>query len=92
MVRLKTHFKVDMGADGNLLPLAEFFKHFPDANTNELTRTRDPHTKLCAYNQTEIRQSSVCELMVQYQSSKKICDSENLKLVMVHFNSVENET
>ena len=26
---MKTHFKVDTGADGNLLPL-EFFKHFPE--------------------------------------------------------------
>ena len=26
---MKTHFKVDTGADGNLLPKGEFFKHFP---------------------------------------------------------------
>ena len=53
---MKTHFKVDTGADGNLLPSADFFKHFPDANMNELARTIDPHTKLYAYNQTETRQ------------------------------------
>ena len=29
---MKPHFKVDTGADGNLLPLGEFFKHFPEAN------------------------------------------------------------
>ena len=29
---LKTHFKVNTGADGNLLPLGEFFKHFPNPN------------------------------------------------------------
>ena len=29
---LKTHFKLDTGADGNLLPLGEFFKHFPNVN------------------------------------------------------------
>ena len=47
---MKTHFKVDIGADGNLLPLGEFFKHFPEANLNDLANTVDPHTKLYAYN------------------------------------------
>ena len=28
----KAHFKVDTGSDGNLLPLAEFFKHFLSSN------------------------------------------------------------
>ena len=46
-------FKVNTGADGNLLPLAEFFKHFPDANMNQLAKTRDSSTKLYAYNNTE---------------------------------------
>ena len=55
----KTRFKVDTGADGSLLPLAEFFKHFPDANLNDLARTVDPNTKLYAYNDTKIKQASV---------------------------------
>ena len=41
---MKTHFKVDKGADGNLLPLGEFFKHFPDANMTQLAKIIDPHT------------------------------------------------
>ena len=53
---MKTHFKVDTGADGNLLPLGEFFKHFPDANMTQLAKTIDPYTKLYAYNNTEIKQ------------------------------------
>ena len=53
---MKTCFKVDTGADGNLLPLGEFFKHFPEANLNDLAKTIDPHTKLYAYNNTEIKQ------------------------------------
>ena len=32
---MKTNFKVDTGADDNLLPLGEFFKHFPEANLND---------------------------------------------------------
>ena len=103
----KTRFKVDTGADGNLLPLAEFFKHFPNANLNDLARTVDPSTTLYAYNNTEIKQLGVCELLVEYQKKTKICefyvvdfpttilgihDSESLKLLTVHFNAVESVT
>ena len=51
---MKTHFKVDTGADGNLLPLGEFFTHFPQDNLKDLTKMVDPHTKLYTYNNTEI--------------------------------------
>ena len=72
---MKTHFKVDTGADGNLLPLSEFFKHFPEANLNDLAKTVDPHTKLYAYNNTEIKQLGVCELFVEYKSNRKSVSS-----------------
>ena len=64
---LETCFKVDIGADGNLLPLAEFFKHFPDANINQLAKTRD------SSNNTEIKQLGVCELLAEYRERRKIC-------------------
>ena len=70
---MKTHFKVDIGADGNLLPLGDFFKHFPNANMTQLAKTTDPHTKLYAYNNTEIKQLGVCELLVEYKTNRKIC-------------------
>ena len=70
---MKTCFKVDSGPDGNLLPLGEVFKHFPEANLNDLAKTVDPHTKLYAYNNTEIKQLGVCELLVEDRTNKKIC-------------------
>ena len=70
---LKTCFKVNTGADGNLLPLAEFFKHVPDAKMNQLARTIDSSTKLYAYNNTEIRQLGICELLVEYRDHCKSC-------------------
>ena len=103
---MKTHFKVDTGTDGNLLPLGEFFKHFPDANINDLAKTVDPHTKLYAYNNTEIKQLGVCKLLVEYKSNRKICkfhvvdfptailgthNSESLKLITIHFDSIGAE-
>ena len=51
---MKTCFKVDTGADGNL-PLCEFLKHFPEANLNDLAKTVDPYTKLYAYYNDEIK-------------------------------------
>ena len=104
---LKTHFKVDTGADGNLLPLAEFFKHFPDANMNQLAKTLDSSTKLYAYNNTEIKQLGICELLVEYRDRHKICqfyvvdfpsvilgihDSESLRLITIHFDCIGAET
>ena len=103
---LKTCFKVDTGAGGNLLPLGEFFKHLPEANLNDLAKTVDPYTKLYAYNNTEIKQLGVYELLVGYKTNSKICEfyvvdfctailgihgSESLKLVTVHFNSIDAE-
>ena len=106
-VNVVPHFKVDTGADGSLLPLGEFFKHFPEANLNDLAKTADLKMKLYAYYDTEIKQLGVCELLVEYQKNRKICefyvvdfltailgihDSESLKLLTVHFNSVETKT
>ena len=103
---LKTRFKVNTGADGNLLPLGEFFKHFPDTKMTQLARTIDPHAKLYAYNNTEIQQLGVCELLVEYKTRRKICefyvvdfptailgihDCESLKLITVHFDIIGAE-
>ena len=81
--------------------------HFPEANLNYLVKTVDPHTKLYVYNNTEIKQLGVCELLVAYKTNRKICefyvvdfptailgihDSESLKLITVPFDSIEAET
>ena len=71
---MKTHFKADTGADGNLLSLGEFFKNFPEANLNDLYKTVDPNTKLYTYNNTEIKQLGLCDLLVEYKSNRKICE------------------
>ena len=104
---MKTCFKADTEADSNLLPLGEFFKHFPEANLNDLAKTVDPHTKLYAYHNTEIKQLGACELLLEYKANRKICefyivdfptailgihDSGSLKLITVHFDNVDAET
>ena len=103
---MKTCFKVDTGADGNLLPLGEFFKHFPNANMNQLAKTIDSSTKLYAYNNTAIKQLGMCELLVEFREHHKICqfyvvdfptailgihNSESLRLITIHFDCVGAE-
>ena len=104
---LKTCFNVDTGADGNLLPLGEFFKQFSNANMTQLAKTIDIGMKLYAYNNTEIKQLGVCELLVEYREHCKICqfyvvdfstdilgmhDSESLGLITIHFDCIGAET
>ena len=72
----------------------------------QLAKAIDPHTKLYAYNNTEIKQLGVCELLVEYKTNRKICDfyvvdfptailgihdSESLKLITIHFDSIGAE-
>ena len=38
------------------------------------SKTVDPHTKLYAYNNTEIKQLGICELLVEYKVNRKICE------------------
>ena len=104
---LKTHFNFNTGADGNLLPLGEFFKHFPNVNMTQLAKTIDSSTKLYACNNTEIKQLGVCELLVEYRERHKICqfyvvgfptailgihNSESLGLITIHFDCIGAET
>ena len=104
---LKTCFKLDTDADGNLLPLEEFFKHSPNANMTQLAKTIDVGTKLYAYNNTEIEQLGACELLVEYREHCKICqfyvvdfptailgihDSESLGLITIYFDCIGAET
>ena len=102
---MKTHFKVNTGADGNLLPLGEFFKHFPNVNMTQLAKTIDSSTKLYAYNNTEIKQLGVCELLGEHRECCKICQfyvvdfptailgiHENLRLITIHFDCIGAET
>ena len=72
----------------------------------QLANTTDSHTKLYAYNNTEIKQLGVCELLVEYKANRKIREfyvvdfptailgihySESLKLITVYFDSIGAE-
>ena len=60
--------KVDTGAQGNILPLRIYKNMFPDnVDENGLpTGTAPSHTKLTAYNGTQIPQHGVCSIKCSF--------------------------
>ena len=49
-------YKVDMGSDGNIMPLCIYKKLIPRATIEQLVATRDTNIKLKMYNPTTITQ------------------------------------
>ena len=99
-------FKVDTGADGNLMPFSMFARLFPQVSLDALGRTVNKSVTLYAYNDTEIRQFGTCSIKLNFKGKSHVCkffvvqhetaiiginDSEKLGLVQVNFDMVKNE-
>ena len=97
-------FKIDTGADGNLMPISMFAVLFPRVNLDALSRTINKEVTLYAYNNTPIKQfgsvrlsfkgkSYVCRLFVVKHETALvgITDLEKLGLVQVNLDMVKNE-
>ena len=54
-VKLKQTFKVDTGANGNLMPITKFVKIFPRVSLDALARTIESGISLYAYNNMPIK-------------------------------------
>ena len=98
-------FKVDKGADGNLMPITMFTKLFPQVILDALGRTIEKGVTLYAYNNMPIKQYGTCNVKLSFKGRSSICkffmvehetaivgisDSERLKLVKVNFDMVRN--
>ena len=96
-------FKVDTGADGNLMPISMFSKIFPKVSLDALSQMI---ITLFAYNDTEIKQFRTCSVRLSFRKRSQVCkffvvehetaiigitDSEKLGLVSVNFDMVQNE-
>ena len=103
----KQLFKVDMGADGNLMPITMFMKLYPKISFETLSKTIDKGITLFAYNNTPIKQYGTCSVKVSFKGKQEICkfyvvehnttilgvsDSEKLGLVKVNFDMIQNKT
>ena len=99
-------FKVDTGADGNLMPISMFSKIFPKVSLDALSQTINKGVTLYAYNDTEIKQFGTCSARLSFRKRSQVCkffvvehetaiigitDSEKLGLVSVNFDMVQNE-
>ena len=99
-------FKIDTGADGNLMPIRMFAVLFPKVSLDALRRTVNRDVTLFAYNNTPIKQFGTCSVRLGFKNKSLVCkffvvehdtalvginDSEKLGLVKVNFDMVRNE-
>ena len=99
-------FKIDTGADGNLMPIMMFTKLFPKISLEALGRTIECGVTLFAYSIMPIKQFGTCSVKISFKEKQAICkfyvvkystaiigiaDSEKLNLVMVNFDVIEKE-
>ena len=103
----KQVFRVDTGADGNLMPITMFTKLYPKVSLENLAKTIDKGITLYAYNNTPIKQYGACSVKVSFKNRQEICkfyvvkhatailgvsDSEKLGLVKVNFDVIQSKT
>ena len=104
--RSKKVFKVDMGADGNLMPITMFMKLYPKISLETLAKTIDKGITLFAYNNTPIKQYGTCSVKVTFKGKQEICkfymvqhsttilgvnNSKKLGLVKVNFDVIQSK-
>ena len=105
--KLKQVFKIDTGADGNLIPITMFMKLYPKISLEMLAKTIDKGITLFAYNNTPIKQYGTCSVKITFNGKQEICkfyvvehatailgvsDSEKLGLVKVNFDVIQSKT
>ena len=98
-------FKVDTGANGNLMPISMFTKLFPKVSLHALGRMVEKGITLYAYNNTPIQQYRTCSVKLTFKGRSTIYkffmveletaivgigDAEKLRLVKVNFDMVKN--
>ena len=71
--RSKQVFKIDTGADGNLMPITMFMKLYPKISLETLAKTIDKGITQFAYNNTPIKQYGTCSVKVTFKGKQDIC-------------------
>jgi len=95
-LRKSVNYKIDTGADSNLLSVKTFRKLFPDVTNAQLESTKDTSVFLEAANGSEIEQLGKCKLSLCFRGKVCLCifyvvpgvtsllglpDTENLGLI-----------
>ena len=66
-------FKIDTGANGNLMPISMFAKLFPKVSLDALNRTVNKNVTLYAYNDMEIKQFGTCGIRLNFKGKTQVC-------------------
>ena len=73
-IRSGVNFKVDTGAEGNLLPVSDYVRLFPcsklDKFGNPINIKQNTNVKLIAFNGTEIKQYGVCSATLLHKGNR----------------------
>ena len=68
---VEIQYKIDMGSEGNIMPLYIFKKLFKNITEEQLKKSIKNHTRLCTYNGTNITQAGTCAVIIKYKNIKK---------------------
>ena len=107
--RCKTRetFKIDTGADGNLMQITMFAQLFPKIGLEMLGMTVESGITLFAYNNMPIKQFGKCSIRVNFKNKTANCkffvvehatvilginDSEKLGLFRVNFDMIDKSS
>ena len=60
-------FKIDTGADGNLMPIVMFTKLYPRISLETLKKYVESGITLYAYNNTPIKQYGTCSVKISFK-------------------------
>ena len=66
-------FKIDTGADGNLMPIKMFAVLFPKVSLDTLSKTINKGVTLFAYNNTPIKQFGMCSVRLSFKDRSLVC-------------------
>ena len=66
-------FKIDTGADGNLMSISMFTKLFPKISLEALEKMVEKGVTVFAYNNTPIKQYGTCSIRLSFKGNSAVC-------------------
>ena len=67
-------YKINMGSEGNIMPLYIFKKLFKNITVEQLKKSIKNYIKLCTYNRTSIMQLGTCAVFIKFKNIRKFCE------------------
>ena len=97
-------YKVDIGSNGNIMPLYVYKKLFPKVTNKQLDTNKNKNILLKTHNKTTITQLGTCTVEKEHKNNKKKCrffvfsrsrqaildmsDTDALNIIKININSI----